>query len=459
MFHKVLIANRGEIAVRIIRACRELGVATVAVFSEADRTALHAQLADEAICIGPANTADSYLNIKAILAACEVTGADALHPGFGFLSENAAFARMCEKCGVAFIGPPASSMEQMGDKSMAKATMKAAGVPVIPGSDGEVPSLSDARRIAEEIGYPVMVKASAGGGGRGIRRVDAPSQLEAALTAAKEEALRFFGDDGVYIEKFIEDPRHVEIQILADSYGNVVSLGERDCSLQRRNQKLIEECPCPIMTPSLRKAMGQAAVKAAVACGYRSAGTVEFLLEGKEFYFMEMNTRIQVEHPITEMVTGIDLVKTQIRIAAGEPLPFRQEDVKLTGHAIECRINAEDPTANFRPCPGKVEFLHFPGGPGVRVDSALYNGCTLSPYYDSLAAKVMVHAPTRLEAIRRMRRCLEEFTLEGFPTNAELSYELLFHPTFVRGGCTTAFLDRSLPELLEFSRRVDDHKG
>ena len=334
MFHKVLIANRGEIAVRIIRACRELGVATVAVFSEADRTALHAQLADEAICIGPANTADSYLNIKAILAACEVTGADALHPGFGFLSENAAFARMCEKCGVAFIGPPASSMEQMGDKSMAKATMKAAGVPVVPGSDGEVPSLSDARRIAEEIGYPVMVKASAGGGGRGIRRVDAPSQLEAALTAAKEEALRFFGDDGVYIEKFIEDPRHVEIQILADSYGNVVSLGERDCSLQRRNQKLIEECPCPIMTPSLRKAMGQAAVKAAVACGYRSAGTVEFLLEGKEFYFMEMNTRIQVEHPITEMVTGIDLVKTQIRIAAGEPLPFRQEDVKLTGHAI-----------------------------------------------------------------------------------------------------------------------------
>ena len=459
MFHKVLIANRGEIAVRIIRACRELGVATVAVFSEADRTALHAQLADEAICIGPANTADSYLNIKAILAACEVTGADALHPGFGFLSENAAFARMCEKCGVAFIGPPASSMEQMGDKSMAKATMKAAGVPVIPGSDGEVPSLSDARRIAEEIGYPVMVKASAGGGGRGIRRVDTPSQLEAALTAAKEEALRFFGDDGVYIEKFIEDPRHVEIQILADSYGNVVSLGERDCSLQRRNQKLIEECPCPIMTPSLRKAMGQAAVKAAVACGYRSAGTVEFLLEGKEFYFMEMNTRIQVEHGITEMITGVDLVRQQLRIASGLPLDLTQEDVTLTGHAIECRINAEDPTANFRPCPGKVEFLHFPGGPGVRVDSALYNGCTLSPYYDSLAAKVMVHAPTRLEAIRRMRRCLEEFTLEGFPTNAELSYELLFHPTFVRGGCTTAFLDRSLPELLEFSRRVDDHKG
>ena len=411
MFHKVLIANRGEIAVRIIRACRELGVATVAVFSEADRTALHAQLADEAICIGPANTADSYLNIKAILAACEVTGADALHPGFGFLSENAAFARMCEKCGVAFIGPPASSMEQMGDKSMAKATMKAAGVPVVPGSDGEVPSLSDARRIAEEIGYPVMVKASAGGGGRGIRRVDAPSQLEAALTAAKEEALRFFGDDGVYIEKFIEDPRHVEIQILADSYGNVVSLGERDCSLQRRNQKLIEECPCPIMTPSLRKAMGQAAVKAAVACGYRSAGTVEFLLEGKEFYFMEMNTRIQVEHPITEMVTGIDLVKTQIRIAAGEPLPFRQEDVKLTGHAIECRINAENPAQNFRPCPGRISALHMPGGPGIRIDSAVYQGCEITPYYDSMIAKLITYAPTREEALMKMKWANIDFQL------------------------------------------------
>lgn len=459
MFRKVLIANRGEIAVRIIRACRELGIATVAVFSEADRSALHAQLADEAVCIGPARTADSYLNIKAILAACEITGAEAVHPGFGFLSENAAFARMCEKCGVTFIGPPPSAMEQMGDKSQAKAVMKAAGVPVVPGSDGEIASFEEARRIAEEIGYPVMVKASAGGGGRGIRRVDTEAQLEAAITAARQEAASFFGDDGVYLEKFIVNPRHVEIQVIADNFGNVVHLGERDCSLQRRNQKMIEECPCPVMTPSLRKAMGEAAVRAAMACGYRSVGTVEFLLEGKEFYFMEMNTRIQVEHPITEMVTGIDLVKNQLRIAAGEPLPFRQEAVKLTGHAIECRINAEDPTANFRPCPGKVEFLHFPGGPGVRVDSALYNGCTLSPYYDSLAAKVMVHAPTRLEAIRRMRRCLEEFTLEGFPTNAELSYELLFHPTFVRGGCTTAFLDRSLPELLEFSRRVDDHKG
>lgn len=442
MFHKVLIANRGEIAVRIIRACRELGVATVAVFSEADRTALHAQLADEAICIGPANTADSYLNIKAILAACEVTGADALHPGFGFLSENAAFARMCEKCGVAFIGPPASSMEQMGDKSMAKATMKAAGVPVVPGSDGEVPSLSDARRIAEEIGYPVMVKASAGGGGRGIRRVDTPSQLEAALTAAKEEALRFFGDDGVYIEKFIEDPRHVEIQILADSYGNVVSLGERDCSLQRRNQKLIEECPCPIMTPSLRKAMGQAAVKAAVACGYRSAGTVEFLLEGKEFYFMEMNTRIQVEHPITEMVTGIDLVKTQIRIAAGEPLPFRQEDVKLTGHAIECRINAENPAQNFRPCPGRISALHMPGGPGIRIDSAVYQGCEITPYYDSMIAKLITYAPTREEALMKMKWALAEFIVEGVDTNIDFQLNLIKDADVEAGRYDIGFLSR-----------------
>ena len=442
MFHKVLIANRGEIAVRIIRACRELGVATVAVFSEADRTALHAQLADEAICIGPANTADSYLNIKAILAACEVTGADALHPGFGFLSENAAFARMCEKCGVAFIGPPASSMEQMGDKSMAKATMKAAGVPVVPGSDGEVPSLSDARHIAEEIGYPVMVKASAGGGGRGIRRVDAPSQLEAALTAAKEEALRFFGDDGVYIEKFIEDPRHVEIQILADSYGNVVSLGERDCSLQRRNQKLIEECPCPIMTPSLRKAMGQAAVKAAVACGYRSAGTVEFLLEGKEFYFMEMNTRIQVEHPITEMVTGIDLVKTQIRIAAGEPLPFRQEDVKLTGHAIECRINAENPAQNFRPCPGRISALHMPGGPGIRIDSAVYQGCEITPYYDSMIAKLITFAPTREDALMKMKWALAEFIVEGVDTNIDFQLNLIKDADVEAGRYDIGFLSR-----------------
>ena len=461
MFKKVLIANRGEIAVRIIRACRELGIHTVAVYSTADRNALHAQIADEAVCIGPAPSKDSYLNVRAIISACEITGADAIHPGFGFLSENPSFARMCEKCGITFIGPRAESIEMLGDKAQAKETMKEAGVPVIMGSDGAISNIHAAHTLARDLGYPVMVKASAGGGGRGIRIVHSDDELEAQMTAAKQEALACFGNDEMYLEKLVLRPRHIEFQVLADRYGNVIHLGDRDCSVQRRNQKLIEEAPARCLTPELREEMGRAAVKAAQAVRYEGAGTVEFLLDsdGQHFYFMEMNTRIQVEHGITEMITGVDLVRQQLRIASGLPLDLTQEDVTLTGHAIECRINAEDPTANFRPCPGKVEFLHFPGGPGVRVDSALYNGCTLSPYYDSLAAKVMVHAPTRLEAIRRMRRCLEEFTLEGFPTNAELSYELLFHPTFVRGGCTTAFLDRSLPELLEFSRRVDDHKG
>ena len=442
MFRKVLIANRGEIAVRIIRACRELGIATVAVFSEADRSALHAQLADEAVCIGPARTADSYLNIKAILAACEITGAEAVHPGFGFLSENAAFARMCEKCGVTFIGPPPSAMEQMGDKSQAKAVMKAAGVPVVPGSDGEIASLEEARRIAEEIGYPVMVKASAGGGGRGIRRVDTEAQLEAAITAARQEAASFFGDDGVYLEKFIVNPRHVEIQVIADNFGNVVHLGERDCSLQRRNQKMIEECPCPVMTPSLRKAMGEAAVRAAMACGYRSVGTVEFLLEGKEFYFMEMNTRIQVEHPITEMVTGIDLVKNQLRIAAGEPLPFRQEAVKLTGHAIECRINAENPAKDFRPCPGRIVSLHMPGGPGIRIDSAVYQGCEIPPFYDSMIAKLIAYAPTREEALMKMKWALAEFIVEGVDTNIDFQLNLIKDADVEAGRYDIGFLTR-----------------
>ncbi len=442
MFRKVLIANRGEIAVRIIRACRELGIATVAVFSEADRSALHAQLADEAVCIGPARTADSYLNIKAILAACEITGAEAVHPGFGFLSENAAFARMCEKCGVTFIGPPPSAMEQMGDKSQAKAVMKAAGVPVVPGSDGEIASFEEARRIAEEIGYPVMVKASAGGGGRGIRRVDTEAQLEAAITAARQEAASFFGDDGVYLEKFIVNPRHVEIQVIADNFGNVVHLGERDCSLQRRNQKMIEECPCPVMTPSLRKAMGEAAVRAAMACGYRSVGTVEFLLEGKEFYFMEMNTRIQVEHPITEMVTGIDLVKNQLRIAAGEPLPFRQEAVKLTGHAIECRINAENPAKDFRPCPGRIVSLHMPGGPGIRIDSAVYQGCEIPPFYDSMIAKLIAYAPTREEALMKMKWALAEFIVEGVDTNIDFQLNLIKDADVEAGRYDIGFLTR-----------------
>ena len=460
MFDKILIANRGEIAVRIIRACREMGIKTVAVYSEADRDSLHTLLADEAICIGPAPSNQSYLNMERILAATVAMKAEAIHPGFGFLSENARFAELCQKCSIAFIGPSAEIINKMGNKSAARKTMVEAGVPVVPGSKEPVYTVEEALKMAKEIGFPVMIKASSGGGGKGMRVSWSEEDFEANFQNAQMESVKGFSDDTMYLERFVENPRHIEFQIMADKYGNVVHLGERDCSIQRRHQKVLEESPSIAISEELRKKMGETAVKAAKAVGYENAGTIEFLLDkNKNFYFMEMNTRIQVEHGITEMITGVDLVRQQLRIASGLPLDLTQEDVTLTGHAIECRINAEDPTANFRPCPGKVEFLHFPGGPGVRVDSALYNGCTLSPYYDSLAAKVMVHAPTRLEAIRRMRRCLEEFTLEGFPTNAELSYELLFHPTFVRGGCTTAFLDRSLPELLEFSRRVDDHKG
>ncbi len=447
MFQKVLIANRGEIAVRIVRACRELGIRTVAVFSEADRTALHAQIADEAVCIGPARTADSYLNIRAILAACELTGADAIHPGFGFLSENAAFARTCEKCGVTFIGPTPEAMELMGDKATAKTTMKNAGVPVVPGSDGLVTTLAQAKVIAEEVGYPVMVKAAAGGGGRGIRKVDTPDQLEDAITAAKQEAKNFFGDDGVYLEKFIVNPRHVEIQLLADNFGNVLHLGERDCSLQRRNQKVLEESPCPIMTPSLRKAMGEAAVRAAKACGYRNAGTVEFLLSGKDFYFMEMNTRIQVEHPITEMVTGVDLVKRQIRIAAGLPLELKQSDIVLHGHAIECRINAETPSLNFRPSPGRVQGLHMPGGPGIRIDSAMYQGFEITPYYDSMIAKLIAYAPTREEAFMKMKWALAEFLVEGVDTNIDFQLNLIKDPDVEAGAYDIGFLGRH-PDLI-----------
>ncbi|MDD6033026.1 MAG: acetyl-CoA carboxylase biotin carboxylase subunit [Oscillospiraceae bacterium] len=443
MFQKVLIANRGEIAVRIIRACRELGIRTVAVFSEADRSALHAQIADEAICIGPARTADSYLNIKAILAACELTGAEAIHPGFGFLSENASFARTCQKCGVTFIGPTPEAMEMMGDKATAKMTMKNAGVPVVPGSDGLIKTLAQAKIIAEEVGYPVMVKASAGGGGRGIRKVDRPEDLEAAITAARQEASSFFGDDGVYLEKFIVNPRHVEIQLLADNYGHVVALGERDCSLQRRNQKVLEESPCPVMTPSLRKAMEEAAVRAARACGYRNAGTVEFLLSGKDFYFMEMNTRIQVEHPITEMVTGVDLVKSQLRIAAGLPLELRQEDVMLTGHAIECRINAENPSEGFRPSPGEIQALHMPGGPGIRIDSAVYQGYEISPYYDSMIAKLIAYAPTREEAFMKMKWALAEFLVAGVDTNIDFQLNLIRDPDVEAGRYDIGFLGRN----------------
>ena len=461
MLKRVLIANRGEIALRVLRACRELDIETVAVYSTADAEALHVQLATQSVCIGPAKAADSYLNRDALLTVARATGCDGLHPGYGFLSENADFADACARAGVTFIGPSGDAIRKAGSKSAARELMKAAGVPVTPGSDGPVSSVEDVLAAAERVGYPVLLKASAGGGGRGIRRCDSAADLPSAYAEAKAEAKACFGDDEMYLEKLVLRPRHIEFQILADRQGHVIHLGDRDCSVQRRNQKLIEEAPARCLSPALRQAMGEAAVRAAQAVGYEGAGTVEFLLDsdGEHFYFMEMNTRIQVEHGVTELVTGVDLVRQQLRVASGLSLDIAQEDVRLTGHAIECRVNAEDPAAGFRPCPGKVEFLHFPGGAGVRVDSALYNGCTLSPYYDSLAAKLMVHAPTRLEAIRKMRRCLEEFALEGFPTNAELSYEILFHPTFVRGGCTTAFLDESLPELLDFSRRAGEQDG
>ncbi|MGN0578442.1 MAG: acetyl-CoA carboxylase biotin carboxylase subunit [Ruminiclostridium sp.] len=443
MIDKILIANRGEIAIRIIRACRELGIRTVAVYSTADKNALHAQIADQAVCIGGPKSSESYLNTRALLAACEITGAKAIHPGFGFLSENSRFVRLCEKCGIKWIGPDASAMDAMGDKANAKATMIKAGVPVVRGSDGVIKDLDSAKAISADIGYPVLVKASAGGGGRGIRRADKESELEAAITAAKQEALQFFGNDDVYIEKFIENPRHVEIQILADEFGNVVHLGERDCSCQRRNQKVLEESPSPIMTPELRAKMGEAAVRAAKACGYHNAGTVEFLVDkDRNFYFMEMNARIQVEHPVTEMVTGIDLIKEQIRIADGLPLDLKQEDIELTGHVIECRINAEDPKHNFRPCPGKVESIHCPGGFGVRIDTAVYQGYVIPPYYDSMIAKLIVKGRDRKEAITKMKVALSEMLIEGVQTNIDFQLNLLRDKEFESGIFDIGFLNR-----------------
>ena len=443
MFNKILIANRGEIAIRIIRACRELGVKTVAVYSTADKTALHAQIADEAVCIGPAPSKDSYLNSKALLAACEITGAQAIHPGFGFLSENSHFVRLCDKCGIKVIGPGADAMDAMGDKANAKKTMIENDVPVVPGSDGVVETLEEAQEIAAKIGYPVMVKASAGGGGRGIRLVEKPEELEAAMTAAKQEAKQFFANDDIYIEKFIVNPRHVEIQLLADEHGNVIYLGERDCSLQRRNQKVLEESPSPIMTEELRRRMGEAAVRAAKACGYANAGTVEFLVDKDlNFYFMEMNARIQVEHPVTEMVTGVDLVKAQINIAAGLPLQYKQEDIKLTGHVIECRINAEEPKNNFRPCPGKIKSIHMPGGFGVRIDTAVYQGYEIPPYYDSMIAKVLVKGEDRKEAIQKMKVALSEFLIEGINTNIDFQLNLLRDEDVESGNFDIGFLNR-----------------
>lgn len=442
MIKKVLIANRGEIAVRIIRACRELGVHCVAVYSTADKSALHAQIADEAVCIGPKSVADSYLNMNAIISACMITGCDAVHPGFGFLSENAEFARLCREHNIKFIGPSPESIEMLGDKARAKETMKNAGVPVILGSEGAVKSLDDAKATAAKIGYPVLVKASAGGGGRGIRLVESEDELESQLTIAQQEAKNFFGDDSVYIEKFIIRPRHIEVQIMADEHGNVVHLGERDCSMQRRNQKVLEETPSPVMTEELRRKMGEAAVKAAKVCGYQNAGTIEFLVDAnRDFYFMEMNTRIQVEHPVTEFVTGIDLVKSQIKVASGEPLDFTQDDITITGHSIECRINAENPSLNFRPSPGTIRALHIPGGPGIRVDSAVYQGYTIPPYYDSMIAKLIVHAKTRDEAIMKMKRALAEFIVDGVDTNIDFQLDLIRNEFFEKGDYDNGFLN------------------
>ena len=443
MFGKVLIANRGEIAVRIIHACRELGISTVAIYSEADKESLHAQIADEAVCIGPAKPKDSYLNVKSIIAACEITGADAVHPGFGFLSENSGFAKMCKMCGLEFIGPSSGAMESLGDKASARRVMKKAGVPVIPGSEGLILDLGHALKVSDEIGYPVMVKATAGGGGRGIRLVNSPKDLEASILAAQTEAESFFGNSGVYIEKFIENPRHVEIQIIADKHGNVVHLGERDCSVQRRNQKLVEEAPSPAVSEVVREKMGRAAILAAKASGYYNAGTVEFLLDKSDnFYFMEMNTRIQVEHGITELITGVDIVKNQIKIADSQKLDVSQDDIKINGHAIECRINAEIPEKGFMPVPGQIKGLYVPCGNGVRVDSCVYSGYTVTPHYDSMIAKVMTHAKTRDEAIAKMRWALAEFIVEGIPTNIDFHLALLRNEDFKKGNVDVGFLGR-----------------
>ncbi len=442
MFKKILIANRGEIAVRIIRACKEMGIETVAVYSEADKEALHVMLADEAVCIGPARSKDSYLNIQNIISATVLTGATAIHPGFGFLSENSSFARMCEDCNITFIGPKADTIDLLGNKSRARETMQKAGVPVIPGSEGEVETVKDAIHLAQTIGYPVMIKASAGGGGKGMRAVFNAEDLEKAYHSAKAEAKASFSDDRVYIEKLIVHPKHIEFQILADNHGNVVHLGERDCSVQRRHQKMIEESPSAIMTPELRSRMGLAAVKAAEATGYTNAGTIEFLLDQQgNYYFMEMNTRIQVEHPVTEMVTGIDMIKAQIRIAYGEEMPYRQENIEFCGHAIECRINAEDPAKNFMPCPGRIENVLFPGGFGVRVDSALYPGYQVPSCYDSMLAKVIAYGRDRDEAIGRMKRALSELMIDGIQTNVEYQYELLEREEILTGRYHTGLIE------------------
>lgn len=443
MLKKVLIANRGEIAVRIIRACREMGIRTVAIYSEIDKDALHTKLADEAICIGPAPSNKSYLNMKAILEAACLTGADSIHPGFGFLSENSSFAKICEEMGIAFIGPNYKLIELLGNKSKAKDTMKKAGVPVVPGSEGLIESKQQAIELAEKIEYPVILKASAGGGGRGIRIAYSKEQLKKEYDLVKQEAKISFNDDSLYLEKFIENPRHIEIQILADEYGNAVHLGERDCSIQRRNQKVLEETPSSILNDATREKMGKIALKAVKEIGYTNAGTIEFLVDkNKDFYFMEMNTRVQVEHPVTEMVTGVDIIKEQIKIASGEKLQYKQKYITFTGHSMEVRINAENPEKNFIPCAGTITGLHFPGGNGIRVDTAIYSGYKIPPTYDSMIAKIIVHGKNREESINKMKSAIAELVVEGITTNADFILKILNDKDFKNNNYDTSFIEK-----------------
>ncbi len=441
MLKKVLIANRGEIAVRIIRACREMGIRTVAVYSEADKNALHRTLADEAVCIGPAQSNKSYLNIKAILEAACLTGADSIHPGFGFLSENANFAKMCEEIGIKFIGPKHELIELLGNKSKAKETMKKADVPVVPGSDGLIESKEQAIKLATKIKYPVILKASAGGGGRGIRIAYTEDELQKEYDIVKQEAKVSFNDDSIYMEKFVENPRHIEIQILADEHGNCIHLGDRDCSVQRRNQKVMEETPSSFISDQIREKMGKIAVKAVKKIGYSNAGTIEFLVDkNKDFYFMEMNTRVQVEHPVTEEVTGIDVIKEQIKIASGDMLQYTQKDIKINGHSLEVRINAENPDRNFMPCPGKITGLHLPGGNGIRVDTAIYEGYTVPQNYDSMLAKIIVHGKNRDESIAKMKSAIAELVIDGIDTNRDFIYKILENQNFVTNNYDTSFI-------------------
>lgn len=449
MFQKILIANRGEIALRIIRACRELGIKSVAVFSEADRDSLHTMLADEAICIGPAPSTKSYLDMSRILSAALAIGADAIHPGFGFLSENAKFAKHCDECNIKFIGPSSNIISMMGDKAAARNTMIKAGVPVVPGMEGAVVDVEEAEKIAQEIGFPLMIKAAAGGGGKGMRISYGIEDFKEKFITAQQESIKGFSDDSMYMEKYIEKPRHIEFQILADEHGNVVHLGERDCSIQRRHQKVIEEAPSIAIDEKLRKSMGEAAIKAAKACSYVNAGTIEFLLDkDKNFYFMEMNTRIQVEHPVTELVTGVDLIKAQINIAAGKPLGLKQEDIVIRGHAIECRINAENPKFNFRPSPGTIKNLHLANGNGVRVDSHIYVGYKIPPNYDSMLLKLIVYAKDRDEAIAKMRSALGEMVIEGVDTNIDFDYEIINHEAYKNGDTDTHFIETHFRQYL-----------